>query len=81
MNRLPVEVLDYYDEAVVRLIIDKYGYNEREALELFLNSQTYAMMVDKRMQMWQFGPEGIFNIWESEKITGSPRNSAYLRMA
>jgi hypothetical protein len=81
MNRLPVEVLDYYDEAVVRLIIDKYGYNEREALELFLNSQTYGMMVDKRMQMWQFGPEGIFNIWESEKITGSPRNSAYLRMA
>ncbi len=81
MNRLPVEVLDYYDEAVVRLIIDKYGYNEREALELFLNSQTYGMMVDKRMQMWQFGPEGIFNIWESEKITGSPRKSAYLRMA
>lgn len=80
MNRLPVEVLDYYDEAVVRLIIDKYGYNEREALELFLNSQTYGMMIDKRMQMWQFGPEGIFNIWESEKITGSPRNSAYLRM-
>lgn len=80
MNSLPVEVLDYYDEAVVRLIIDKYGYNEREALELFLNSQTYGMMVDKRMQMWQFGPEGIFNIWESEKITGSPRNSAYLRM-
>lgn len=81
MNNLPVEVLDYYDEAVVRLIIDKYGYKEREALELFLNSQTYGMMVDKRMQMWQFGPEGIFNIWESEKITGSPRNSAYLRMA
>mgnify|MGYP003291514664 FL=1 len=81
MNSLPVEVLDYYDEAVVRLIIDKYGYNEREALELFLNSQTYGMMVDKRMQMWQFGPEGIFNIWESEKITGSPRKSAYLRMA
>ena len=81
MNSHPVEVLDYYDEAVVRLIIDKYGYNEREALELFLNSQTYGMMVDKRMQMWQFGPEGIFNIWESEKITGSPRNSAYLRMA
>ena len=80
MNSLPVEVLDYYDEAVVRLIIDKYGYNEREALELFLNSQTYGMMVDKRMQMWQFGPEGIFDIWESEKITGSPRNSAYLRM-
>ena len=81
MNSLPVEVLDYYDEAVVRLIIDKYGYNEREALELFLNSQTYGMMVEKRMRMWQFGPEGIFNIWESEKITGSPRNSAYLRMA
>ena len=80
MNSVPVDMLDYYDEEVVRRIVEKYGYGEREALELFIGSQTYGMLVNRGMQMWQFGPVGIFNIWESEKITGSPKNSAYLRM-
>ena len=80
MSRVPVEMLDYYDEEIVRRIIEKYGYGEREALELFLESRTYRMLANAAMEMWQFGPEGIFNIWESERITGSPKNSAYLRM-
>ena len=32
MNRTSPEVLDYYDEEVVRRIVEKYGYGEREAL-------------------------------------------------
>jgi len=80
MSRVPVDMLDYYDEEVVRRIIEKYGYGEREAFGLFLGSQTYRMLANPDMEMYQFGPEGIFNIWESERITGSPKNSAYLRM-
>ena len=80
MNRTSPELLDYYDEEVVRRIVDKYGYGEWEALELFLSSKTYQMMANPEMEMWQFGPGGIFNIWESERITGSPQRSAYLRM-
>ena len=81
MKRTSPEVLDYYDEEVVRRIIEKYGYGERDAFEQFIGSQTYRMLADPAMEMWQFGPEGLFNIWESEKVTGSPKNSAYLRMA
>ena len=80
MNSVPVDVLDYYDEEVVRRIIEKYGYSERDALEQFIGSQTYRMLANPAMEMWQFGPEGLFSIWESEKVTGSPKNSAYLRM-
>ncbi len=80
MSRVPVDVLDYYDAEVVRRIIEKYGYGERDALEQFIGSQTYRMLANPAMEMWQFGPEGLFNIWESEKVTGSPKNSAYLRM-
>ena len=80
MSRVPVDVLDYYDAEVVRRIIEKYGYGERDAFEQFIGSQTYRMLADPAMEMWQFGPEGLFNIWESEKVTGSPKNSAYLRM-
>ena len=80
MKRTSPEMLDYYDEEVVRRIVEKYGYDEREALELFLSSKTYQMMANPDMAMWQFGPGGIFNIWESERITGSPLRSDYLRM-
>ena len=80
MNSVPVDVLDYYDTEVVRRIIEKYGYGERDAFAQFIGSQTYRMLANPAMEMWQFGPEGLFNIWESEKVTGSPKNSAYLRM-
>ena len=80
MSSVPVDVLDYYDAEVVRRIIEKYGYSERDAFEQFIGSQTYRMLADPAMEMWQFGPEGLFNIWESEKVTGSPKNSAYLRI-
>ena len=80
MNSVPADVLDYYDAEVVRRIIEKYGYGERDAFEQFIGSQTYRMLANPAMEMWQFGPEGLFNIWESEKVTGAPKNSAYLRM-
>ena len=80
MNSVPADVLDYYDTEVVRRIIEKYGYSERDAFEQFIGSQTYRMLANPAMEMWQFGPEGLFNIWESEKVTGSPKNSAYLRI-
>ena len=41
MKRTSPEMLDYYDEEVVRRIVEKHGYSEREALELFLSSKTY----------------------------------------
>ena len=29
--------------------------------------------------MTAFGAAGVFDIWESEMITGDPRNSIYIR--
>ena len=75
------EIMDFYDESVVKLIVEKYGFTPAEALPLFLSSRTYRMLVDPKMEMWQFGPPGIFAIWESERVTGSPLNSPYLKMA
>ena len=80
MTRLSPDILDFYDAEVVRRIVEKHGYGEREALALFLRSQTYRMLSDPEMRMTQFGPEAIFDIWESERITGTPLRSAYLRM-
>ena len=79
MMTVDPEMLDYYDEEVVERIVEKYGYAPMEALSLFLNSQTYRMLANPAMEMWQFGPGGIFDIWESERVTGSPQRSNYLR--
>jgi hypothetical protein len=37
------------------------------------------MMEDSELAMWDFGPGGIFDMWENEQIVGNPRNSLYLR--
>jgi len=75
------EIMDFYDENVVRLISEKYGYAPSEALPLFLSSRTYRMLADPKMEMWQFGPLGIFDMWERERETGTPLNSPYLKMS
>lgn len=81
MKRTDVEIMDFYDTEVVRRIVAKYGSTEQEALGLFLNSETYRMLSNPDMAMWEFGPEGIFDMWECERVAGSPRQSAYLRTA
>ncbi|MBR7121545.1 MAG: hypothetical protein IKC94_04810 [Lentisphaeria bacterium] len=72
-------LLDYYDKELVRMICNKYGYSPKEALRKFLSSETYRMLRDPRLAMWEFSPLGVFDMWESEQITGDPRNSLYIR--
>lgn len=80
MKRMPAEVLNYYDNEIVKMISEKYGFNQMEALRKFLSSETYKMLCDSELEMWDFGAPAIFDMWESEQITGNPRNSLYLRM-
>ena len=79
MTRIPGTVLDFYDKQVTGMIKDKYGYTPMQALRMFVSSETYSMLSDPSLEMWQFAPAGIFDMWESERITGDPRNSLYLR--
>lgn len=36
------------------------------------------MLCNPKLEMWEFSPTGIFDIRETELITGEPRNSLYL---
>ncbi|MBR0573629.1 MULTISPECIES: hypothetical protein [Pasteurellaceae] len=76
-----VRFLDYYDREVISLIIEKYGFGEMEALRDFIQSETYQMLADTELKMWDFSPKIIFDLWECEKITGDPRNSIYIKGA
>ena len=73
------EINSYYDGEVVRMIHEKYGLPVRDAFASYLESETYCMFNDPSLVMEEFSPLGIFDMWESERVTGDPRNSLYLR--
>lgn len=79
MNKDMSHILDFYDRKVTEMICNKYGIEPMMALRRFLFSKTYQMLSDPELEMWDFSPLGIFDMWESEEITGSPVNSLYLR--
>ena len=81
MKELIPYILAYYDKEIVKKICNKYGFEPMTALKLFLKSQTYQMLADIDLQMWDFSPIGIFDIWECEQVTGTLQNSLYLRRA
>ena len=80
MRKTSAEILDYYDEEVVKMISEKYNLEQMKALREYLQSETYSMMTDSELEMWEFGASAIFEMWENEKITVNPRNSIYLSL-
>ena len=79
MKKLAPEVVAYYDGEVVKMIAEKYGYSHMEALRQFVMSKTHELLEDEDTGMTAFGAGAVFEIWEAEKITGSPQNSVYIR--
>lgn len=78
-NVLSPFILSYYNTEIVKKICNKYELAPMDALRKFLCSKTYQMLTDESLEMWDFSPNGIFDMWESEQITGEPGNSLYLR--
>ena len=79
MTRIPCYCLDYYNKSIVQMIMEKYGMDQMEASRAFLTSETHAMLEDASLAMTDFSDRAIFDMWEAERVTGDPRNSAYLR--
>ena len=79
MKRLEPEIIDYYDNEIVSMIVEKYGLSHMDALKMFVCSKTHEMLENADYGMTDFGAEAIFEIWECEKVTGTPRNSVYIR--
>lgn len=79
MTRIENFSLDYYNKKVIQRIMDKYAMDQMDAARAFLMSETHKMLENADMAMWEFSERAVFEIWESEKVTGDPRNSVYLR--
>ena len=79
MTRLSARQIDFFDRQVVELMVEKYGMDDREAVRAFIESKTYQLLLDVDSEVYTMSPHIIFDMWESEKITGDPRNSQYIR--
>lgn len=79
MKRLEPEIIDYYNNEVVSAIMQKYGWNQMDAMKAFVCSKTHEMLENAEYGMNDFGAEALFEIWECEKVTGDPKNSIYIR--
>ncbi|MDR0219891.1 MAG: hypothetical protein LBI54_00615 [Lachnospiraceae bacterium] len=79
MTKLPARTVDFFDRYVTGLIVEKYGFGDKEAIRLFLESETYNMLIDPSLEIYAMSPHIVFDMWESERVTGDPRNSQYIR--
>ncbi len=79
MTEISARQRDFFDRQVISLIKMKYGMEDMKAIRSFLFSETYQMLLDPLTEVYTFSPQIVFEMWESEMITGNPRNSQYIR--
>lgn len=79
MVKVGARTLDFFDRQVVFMIVEKYGMDEKIAIRKFINSETYQMLIDVETEVYKMSPRIVFDMWESENVTGNPRNSQYIR--
>jgi len=65
-------------EKMVEWIAKTEGISPMNALEIFYASETYNMLMDAELQIWDLSDKGIRNLWDTEQNEGSPRKSIYL---
>lgn len=70
-----ISLISKYISIITKQICEKYGYDEQTALRNFTSSETCRMLKNPELEMWEFCPDIIFEMWECEQITGNPRNS------
>jgi len=79
MTKISARTMDFFDRQVIRQIIEKYGLDDMKAIRSFIESETYKMLSDPAFEIYKMSPRIVFDMWESERVTGDPRNSQYLR--
>ena len=79
MTEVNARTRAFFDRQVIYLIKAKDGIEDMKAIRSFLFSETYQMLLDPLTEVYSFSPQIVFEMWESEMITGNPRNSQYIR--
>jgi len=62
---------------IVRLIVEKNGLDEQEAILAFYNSKIAEKLADKNLGLYLLSPYLIYELWNTEYQTGDYKQSPY----
>jgi hypothetical protein len=63
---------------IIQLIMQFYNIDEYNAISDFYNSMTYKLLSDYNTDIWWYSVYAVFEIYKTEKETGSALNSPYI---
>lgn len=55
---------------VVDIIVREEHLSDVEAINVFYQSETYALLEKEETKVWHYSPLAIYHIWKEEKETG-----------
>jgi hypothetical protein len=71
-------IIEKMIENIVARISEYRRIEPMEALTAFYQSETYDMLQDASLQLWELSDKGLFDVWLKETQKGNPRLSEYL---
>ena len=74
-----MRILCLDDEELALQMLEMCVKKAKPEAEVWSFDDQEALLEDAENGMTAFGAAGVFDIWESEMITGDPRNSIYIR--
>jgi len=63
---------------IAQLIMQYYNIDEYNAIAEFYRSATYSLLANYQTKIWWYSVPAIFEIYKTEKETGSVINSPYI---
>ena len=55
---------------VVDIIVREEHMSDVEAINVFYQSETYALLEKEETKIWHYSPLTIYHIWKTERKTG-----------
>lgn len=55
---------------VVDIIVREEHLSDVEAINVFYQSETYALLEKEETKVWHYSPLAIYHIWKNERETG-----------
>ncbi len=55
---------------VVDLIVRNEGLDDIAAMNVFYESETYALLSREETKLWHFSPLTVYSMWKHERETG-----------
>lgn len=65
-------------EKMVHMIAVENNMPILKAMDQFYHSQTYDMLIDPALYVWDFSDKAVYDMWLCEQRTGNPRTSVYI---